>query len=113
MLSRAVTDKEQTAFWSHLQDQADTVPIYLAQAQDTVNSTPLNQEIEMIMAKVFHPLSSSCLPAVIVPLSNQDASGPGKFRREVLCRGDIVPHLVHREVAPAGEAVNESLSIRH
>lgn len=59
----------------------------------------------MILAKIFNLLSRSGLPAVIALLSKQAAFGQGKFCREALQRVDVVPHLVHTEVAAAAAGV--------
>lgn len=62
----------------------------------------------MILAKIFNLLSSSSLQAVIILLSKQAASGQGKFCREALHRVDVVPHLVHTEVAAAAGMAGKS-----
>lgn len=57
----------------------------------------------MILAKVSNLLSRSCLPA---PLSNQAASGQGRFCREALQRADVP--LEHTEVAAAAGVAGKS-----
>lgn len=68
----------------------------------------------MVLAKDFDFLSSSCLPAVIPPLSNQAASGPGKLFAELMLSLTWCPQKwQHQQEGLVKVPVNQSLSIRH